>query len=102
MLTDPLLSVKEDQDDLILEKHLSKANELWKVALPHNKAMVLFQGYHTYIHPGWYPTMEGFLKMHQHHAEENRVGVIEGLSNAKVPHACAVAQIMQKLEPCKK
>ncbi len=140
--------------------------------------MVLFQGHHAYIHPGWYPSktktgrvvptwnyeavhcygevkhhtetpwllehvteltkqqeknqehpwevsdapedyihtmiqgivgitlrvehMEGSLKMNQHHAEENRVGVIEGLSNAQIPHACAVAQMMQKLELCKK
>lgn len=175
--------VKEEKEHLILEGHVSKANEIWKIALPEHKAMVIFQGNHAYIHPGWYATkvktgkvvptwnyqaihcygeahhhlsapwilkhvteltqqhekdqekpwaiadapkdyidtltqgivgitlsvkqIEGSLKMNQHHVDENRISVIEGLSKTKEPHACAVAHIMQKLlsadkTPCKK
>lgn len=47
--------IKKEKTNLILEGHVSKANELWKVANSNHKAMVIFQGANTYIHPGWYP-----------------------------------------------
>lgn len=166
--------IKEQNEKLVLEGHVSKANDLWKVALPQNKAMVIFQGPNAYIHPGWYPLkaktgkvvptwnyqvvhwyghaeniqseqwllehvnelthhkekehenpwsvsdapeeyiealvkgivgirvhledIEGSLKMNQHHPEENRLGVIEGLSKSSKPYECEVAQIMCGLE----
>ncbi|MBX7146184.1 MAG: FMN-binding negative transcriptional regulator [Alphaproteobacteria bacterium] len=47
---------EENGEQIILKGHISKANELWKHAIPTNPAMVIFQGAHTYIHPGWYDT----------------------------------------------
>ncbi len=165
---------KQDNGILTLEGHVSRANELWKFADKCNKAMVIFQGPHAYIHPGWYPMkektgkvvptwnyqvihcqgyaeselseswildhvteltnfnekgqlnpwhvrdapedyiqtlikgivgikvhvehMEGSLKMNQHHPEENRMGVIEGLSQSQKPSECEVSRIMLQLE----
>jgi transcriptional regulator len=47
---------KEDSRTIILEGHVSRVNEIWKHASQDNKAMVIFQGPHAYIHPGWYAT----------------------------------------------
>jgi transcriptional regulator len=44
--------VKEEGNDLMLEGHVARANELWQHALIENKALVIFQGAHAYIHPG--------------------------------------------------
>lgn len=161
-------------EKFILEGHVSKANELWKVCQPDNKAIIIFQGQNTYIHPGWYPTkqksgkvvptwnyqvvhvhgfaeteqsegwllqhltdlthdnekdqkepwhtndapgdfidallkgivgikftvehLKGALKMNQHHTEENRLGVIAGLSQSLKQVDREVADIMENLE----
>lgn len=166
--------VKEYNHAIFLEGHVSRANEIWKFAIPQNKAMVIFQGPNAYIHPGWYPTkattgkvvptwnyqvvhchgsaenqqseqwllehviqltdnleedkknpwsvtdapeqyikglikgivgikiqvdkLEGALKMSQYQAEENRLGVIEGLSKSQNYHECEVAKMMQTVE----
>lgn len=166
--------IREENNQMILEGHVSRANELWKHAAKENPAMVIFQGEHAYIHPGWYETkkttgkvvptwnyqvihLHGFaekqeepgwllnhleklvthneadqktpwkisdapqdyidgltraivgiqfkverfeaaLKMNQHHPQENRLGVIEGLKSSTNFHDQAVGDIMQKLE----
>ncbi len=166
--------IREENNLMILEGHVSRANELWKHAAKENPAMVIFQGEHAYIHPGWYETkkttgkvvptwnyqvihLHGFaekqeepgwllnhleklvthneadqknpwkisdapqdyidgltraivgiqfqverfeaaLKMNQHHPQENRLGVIEGLKSSANFHDRAVGDIMQKLE----
>ncbi len=48
--------VKIEGEDIVLEGHVSRTNQLWQHALPGNKSLVIFQGAHAYIHPGWYPT----------------------------------------------
>lgn len=48
--------VKHKGEDVVLEGHVSRANQLWQHAMPGNKSLVIFQGVHAYIHPGWYPT----------------------------------------------
>lgn len=166
--------IREENNLMILEGHVSRANELWKQLGKENPAMVIFQGEHAYIHPGWYETkkttgkvvptwnyqvihfhgfaekqeepgwllnhleklvthnevdqknpwkisdapqdyidgltraivgiqfkvdrFEGALKMNQHHPQENRLGVIEGLKSSTNFHARAVGDIMQELE----
>ena len=166
--------IREENNQMILEGHVSRANELWKHAAKENPAMVIFQGEHADIHPGWYETkkttgkvvptwnyqvihfhgfaekqeepgwllnhleklvthnevdqknpwkisdapqdyidgltraivgiqfkvdrFEGALKMNQHHPQENRLGVIEGLKSSTNFHARAVGDIMQELE----
>lgn len=50
--------VKEEVGNILLECHVSRGNDIWQVVNSINKAMVIFQGAHTYIHPGWYPTKE--------------------------------------------
>lgn len=47
---------KENDNSINLEGHVSKINEIWKHASKGNKAMVIFQGAHAYIHSGWYAT----------------------------------------------
>jgi len=166
--------VKNSSESIWLECHVAKANEIWNVAHSANKAMVVFKGPHTYIHPGWYPAkaktgkvvptynyhvihcygycekevsqqwlvkhvqeltdenekdqpipwhtsdtpenfiqsltkgimgikfyiedIEGSLKMNQHHGEENRIGVIQNLSNSCKSQDQEVCKIMQDLE----
>lgn len=166
--------IREENNLMILEGHVSRANELWKQLGKENPAMVIFQGDHAYIHPGWYETkkttgkvvptwnyqvihfhgfaekqeepgwllnhleklvthnevdqknpwkisdapqdyidgltraivgiqfkvdrFEGALKMNQHHPQENRLGVIEGLKSSTNFHARAVGDMMQELE----
>lgn len=166
--------IREENNLMILEGHVSRANELWKQLGKENPAMVIFQGEHAYIHPGWYETkkttgkvvptwnyqvihfhgfaekqeepgwllnhleklvthnevdqknpwkisdapqdyidgltraivgiqfkvdrFEGALKMNQHHPQENRLGVIEGLKSSTNFHARAVGDMMQELE----
>lgn len=53
----PLLAYEED-DKIILEGHIAKGNELSKYATEKNPALIIFQGPHTYIHPGWYAEKE--------------------------------------------
>ena len=50
----PIL-VKDEGDKLILEGHVSKANPIWNGA-DDRAALVVFQGPHAYVHPGWYET----------------------------------------------
>ena len=170
--------IKEDAESIILEGHVAKANEIWKVANPQNKTTVIFQGAHSYIHPNWYPSkaknhksvptwnyqavhcyghsqsqqseewilnhlieltnhneksqtnpwsvsdapdqyikdlvkgiigirikvekIEGALKMSQNHPEENRLGVIDGLSKSQKPSECEVARLMIQIEADRK
>lgn len=50
----PLL-VNQTGDQLYLESHVGKANPIWNEA-DGRTALVVFQGPHAYIHPGWYET----------------------------------------------
>ena len=47
--------VKQDSDHLVLESHVSTANPIWKTA-DDRAALLVFQGPHAYVHPGWYAT----------------------------------------------
>ena len=47
--------VKQDGDKLYLESHVGVANPIWKESDGH-EALVVFQGPHAYVHPGWYAT----------------------------------------------
>ena len=40
----------------VLVGHVARANPVWKNADPQTAALVVFQGPHSYISPGWYPT----------------------------------------------
>lgn len=47
--------VKQDGDKLYLESHVGVANPIWKES-DGLEALVVFQGPHAYVHPGWYET----------------------------------------------
>lgn len=46
--------------------------------------------------------IEGALKMSQNHPEENRLGVIDGLSKSQKPSECEVARLMIQIEADRK
>lgn len=48
--------VRQEGADLFLETHVARANEHWRLA--GTKSLMIFQGPHTYIHPGWYETKQ--------------------------------------------
>ena len=49
-----LMEVTENEENLFLNGHMSKANPLWKSFEMNTEVLVIFQGPHTYISPTWY------------------------------------------------
>jgi transcriptional regulator len=41
-----------------LRGHVARANPLWREFRPEIEALVIFQGPHAYVSPGWYPTKQ--------------------------------------------
>ena len=41
---------------LVLEAHVARGNDAWRVAGDGAAAIAVFQGPHAYVHPGWYGT----------------------------------------------
>lgn len=48
--------VRQEEGRVILETHVARANDHWRFAGA--KSLMIFQGPHTYIHPGWYETKQ--------------------------------------------
>jgi transcriptional regulator len=49
-----LMEVMEEGEELFVNGHMSKANDLWKMLDKNPEVLVIFQGPHTYISPTWY------------------------------------------------
>jgi transcriptional regulator len=49
-----LMEILEDEENLLVNGHMSKANSLWKTFEKNIEVLVIFQGPHTYISPTWY------------------------------------------------
>lgn len=49
-----LMEVVEEDGDVTIFGHMSRANPLWKLLDPNREALVIFQGPHTYISATWY------------------------------------------------
>src|SRR5215213_9397259 len=49
-----LMEVAQDDENLWINGHMSKANALWKMFEKTPEVLVIFQGPHTYISPTWY------------------------------------------------
>lgn len=53
----PLLVKETGNGDVLLEGHVSRANDLWRQSRD-TPALAIFQGPQAYIHPGWYPSKQ--------------------------------------------
>src|SRR4029079_12010716 len=51
-----LLAPADDATPGVLRAHVARANPLWKEARDDVDALVVFQGPHGYVSPGWYPS----------------------------------------------
>jgi len=49
-----LMEVVEEDDKLLVNGHMSKANMLWKTFEKNDEVLVIFQGPHAYVSPTWY------------------------------------------------
>jgi len=49
-----LMEIKEDDENLFVNGHMSRANPQWKTFDLNREVLVIFQGPHTYISPTWY------------------------------------------------
>ena len=49
-----LVEVFAEEEQLLINGHMSKANLLWKTFEKNPYVLVIFQGPHTYISPTWY------------------------------------------------
>ena len=49
-----LMEIVEDEENLFVNGHMSRANSLWKTFEKNVEVLVIFQGPHTYISPTWY------------------------------------------------
>ena len=49
-----LMEVVDEDENLFINGHMSKANPLWKTFELNAEVLVIFQGAHTYISPTWY------------------------------------------------
>jgi transcriptional regulator len=49
-----LVEVVEENEKILLDGHMSKANPQWKTFDKNAEVLVIFQGPHTYISPTWY------------------------------------------------
>ena len=49
-----LMGIKEDDENLFVNGHMSRANPQWKTFDLNREVLVIFQGPHTYISPTWY------------------------------------------------
>ncbi len=52
-----LLDVEHDCTSF-LRGHIAKANDIWRQAIPNQKALAIFQGFDHYISPNWYPSKQ--------------------------------------------
>ncbi len=50
------LDAADDAAPGVLRAHVARANPLWKEARDDVDALVVFQGPHGYVSPGWYPS----------------------------------------------
>lgn len=46
--------IKEEAGDCMLEFHVARANDHWRLAGGKTETLAIFQGPQAYIHPGWY------------------------------------------------
>src|SRR5574339_564798 len=49
-----MMEVMERGENLFINGHMSKANDLWKMLEKNPQVLVIFQGPHAYISPTWY------------------------------------------------
>ena len=49
-----LMEIMQEDENLFVNGHMSKANPLWKTFEKNPEVLVIFQGPHTYISPTWY------------------------------------------------
>ena len=49
-----LMEVVEEDGNITIFGHMSRANPMWKLLDPNREALVIFQGPHTYISATWY------------------------------------------------
>lgn len=49
-----LMEVTEEDGNILIYGHMSRANPLWKLLDPNREVLVMFQGPHTYISATWY------------------------------------------------
>ena len=42
----------------VLRCHVARANPIWRNVTPESEVLVVFQGPHAYISPGWYPSKQ--------------------------------------------
>ena len=49
-----LMEIVEDEENLFVNGHMSRANSLWKTFEKNIEVLVIFQRPHTYISPTWY------------------------------------------------
>jgi transcriptional regulator len=49
-----LMEIVDDEENLFVNGHMSRANSLWKTFQKNVEVLVIFQGPHTYISPTWY------------------------------------------------
>jgi len=49
-----IVEVIEEEESLLINGHMSKANLLWKTFESNTEVLVIFHGPHTYISPTWY------------------------------------------------
>ncbi|MFJ5250550.1 FMN-binding negative transcriptional regulator [Serratia liquefaciens] len=52
----PFLIDADEQGNVLLRAHLSRANSHWRLLQAANECLVIFQGRDGYISPGWYET----------------------------------------------
>ena len=49
-----LMEVVEDDENFLVNGHMSRANPQWRTFEKNPEVLVIFQGPHTYISPSWY------------------------------------------------
>ena len=57
------LVLRDEDDDLVLYGHFSRANPHWKMLDGSTRALAVFAGEHGYISPGYYPTKQATGKV---------------------------------------
>jgi transcriptional regulator len=50
--------LKTDSGHATLETHVARANPIWKLLREPRPVLVMFQGPHAYVRPGWYPAKQ--------------------------------------------
>ena len=89
----PFYLQKQENEQVILQSHIAKANPLWKKVADGQDVLLIFHGPNAYISPNFYPSKKETGKVVPHGIILSYTLKVEYFSNMKVTGFCSFSTI---------